>query len=195
MERKIPATIIMTRIICFLLLVSAITACASSRQARAKNIKEEIPDIAGTWYQDGDSNVACYIVQNKESLVFLSGKQTSDGHFKSSYEVFAKDWNSNAILSSDQQTLKWKDRTWVKATFLYPDISGTWYENGEAAKQITIVQNGTKLVMDNGSQKLNGYFYTTNGLYVMENNNYATYSPKNNTLSWGSKLWLRSPKK
>jgi hypothetical protein len=185
----------MKRILWFLLIISAVTACSSSRMARAKNIKEDIPDIAGTWYQNGDSNVACYIVQNKESLVFLSGNQTSNGHFKSSYELFAKDWNTNAILSTDHKTLKWKDRTWIKGSFRYPDISGAWYENGEAAKKINITQEGTKLVMDNGTQKLNGYFYTTNGLYVLENNNYATFSPQKNTISWGNKSWLRTPKK
>jgi hypothetical protein len=107
----------------------------------------------------------------------------------------AKDWNANAILSTDHQTLNWKDRKWVKTSFRYPDISGTWYEGGDAAKRITIAQNGTKLVMDNGSQKLNGYFYTTNALYIIENNNYATYSPQKNSITWGSKSWVRSPGK
>jgi hypothetical protein len=182
----------MKKILCLLLVASIITAC-TSRKASIKNIKEEIPDIAGTWYQNGDSSVVCYIVQNEASLVFLSGNQTSNGNFKSSYEVFAKDWNANAILSTDHQTLSWKDRKWIKTTFRYPDISGTWYEGGDAAKKITITQNETRLVMDNGSQKLNGYFYTTNALYVLENNNYATYSPQKISITWGSKSWVRTP--
>lgn len=179
----------------FLLIVvfaSALAACSSSRGG--KNIKEKIPDIAGTWYQNGDTNVVCYIVQNQESLVFLSGTQTSAGHFRKSYEVFAKDWNTNAILSSNHQTLKWADRTWTKGTFKYPTISGVWYENGELSKRINITQKQTKLVMDNGVQKLNGYFYTTNAIYSVENNNYGTYSPLTNTITWGNKNWTRTGK-
>jgi hypothetical protein len=178
----------------WLILLVVFTAC-SSRKASVQDIKEQVPDIAGTWYENGDSNVACYIVQNETSLVFLSGKQTSNGKFKSSYEVIATDWNANAILSADGQTLSWKDRKWIKTSFRYPDISGTWYEGGDASRRITIVQNGTKLVMDNGSQKLNGYFYTTNGLYILENNNYAVYSPQKNSITWGTKSWVRIPGK
>lgn len=179
------------RLFALLLIAGIAASCGTARKA-PKNIDEKIPDIAGTWLQGGDTSVACYIVQNKESLVFLSGKETSSGYFKSSYEVFAKEWNANAILSNDHTTLSWRDRKWVKASFSYPDISGIWYENGETAKRINVIQNGTKLVMDNGAQQLNGYFYTTNGLYVLENNAYATYSPKNKTITWGSKVWVRT---
>jgi hypothetical protein len=133
-------------------------------------------------------------VQNERDVVFLSGKETSSGFFKSSIEVFAKEWNRNAILSADGKTLKWADRTWTKVEFPYPDISGLWYEDGDASKQVTITQKMTKLVMSNGSQQLNGYFYTTNGIYSVENNNYGTYSPSNNTISWGAKTWTRKVK-
>lgn len=180
----------MKNIAWILLACCMIGACSASR--KGKKVKEKIPDISGTWYQNGDTNVACYIVQNQVSLVFLSGKQTSSGHFKSSYEVFAKDWNTNAILSTNHKTLKWPDREWIKGKFAYPNISGTWYENGDAAKRITITQKGTKLVMDNGMQKLNGYFYTTNAVYSLENNNYGTYSPLNNSITWGNKVWTRT---
>jgi hypothetical protein len=190
MERKISAAM---RILAgILLMVSVLVSCSSAR--KVKNIKEKMPDIAGTWFQNGDTSLACYIVQNQESLVFLSGKETSNGHFKSSFEVFAKDWNANAILSSDRSTLSWADRKWIKGTFRYPNIAGIWYENGEAGKKITITQKQTKLVMDNGTQQLNGYFYTTNAIYSVENNNYGTFSPLNNTITWGNKTWTRTGK-
>lgn len=167
-----------------------LAACSGPKKGRVGN--EKIPDIYGTWFENGDTLLPCYIVQNKESLVFLSGKQTSKGHFKSSYEVMATDWNANAILSGNQQTLSWKDRKWTKGSFAYPDISGTWYENGEASKRITITQDGTRLVMDNGTQQLKGYFYTTNAIYSTDNNNYGTYSPLTKAISWGSKTWKRN---
>lgn len=182
----------MKKLIFFVILTMSLVACSSRRQAHTGG--EQVVEIAGTWFLDGNKELPCYIVQNGRDLVFLSGKETSNGHFKSSMEVFAKDWNRNAILSADLQTLKWADRSWVKGTFQYPEISGTWYENGDPNKQVTITQSGTKLVMDNGTQKLNGYFYTTNAIYSLENNNYATYSPATNTISWGQKVWMRKVK-
>jgi hypothetical protein len=173
-------------------MVAFVVVAACSAPKKAKVGEEKIPEIYGTWFQDGDTTVACYIVQNKESLVFLSGKQTSKGHFKSSYEVIASDWNANAILSNNHQTLSWNDRKWTKGSFPFPNISGNWYENGEAAKRISITQDGTKLVMDNGAEKLYGYFYTTNGVYSTTNNNYGTYSPLTKTMSWGNKTWKRA---
>lgn len=168
-------------------------ACASGRKGKVSST-EKMPDIAGTWYHNGDTTLPCYIVQNKESLVLMAGGQTSSAVLRSSYEIFAKEWNANAILSADHTTLKWPDRKWVKGTFRYPDISGAWYENGELGKKITITQNATKLVMDNGVQVLHGYFYTTNAIYSMENNNYASYNPNDNTITWGEKKWRRTGK-
>lgn len=182
----------MRRSITILFICSAIISCTAPKKGKVVN--EKIPDIAGTWYQDDKRDAPCYIVQNERDLVFLSGKETSSGFLKSSMEVFAKDWNRNAILSANHQTLRWADRTWIKASFPYPNISGAWYENGEAAKQITITQNETKLVMDNGSQKLNAYFYTTNAIYSLENNNYGTYDPAKSTITWGNKVWTKTAK-
>lgn len=167
-------------------------SCSSHRKGKTGN--EKVPEIAGTWYENNNKELPCYIVQNERDIVFLSGKETSTGYFKNSSEVFAKEWNRNAILSNDKKTLRWADRTWAKGEFSYPNIAGVWYENGEATKQITITQKKTKLVMDNGSQKLTGYFYTTNGIYSMQNNNYGTYVPASNTITWGSKTWMRKVK-
>jgi hypothetical protein len=177
-----------------LLLFCLIGSTTLFAQKKGKAGNEKIPDIAGTWFQDGDSSVACYIVQNKQTIVFLNGKETSNGYFRSSYEVIATDWNANAILSANEKTLSWGDRKWNKGTFSYPDISGVWYENGEAGKKITITQKGTKLVMNNGNTKLEGYFYTTNAIYSLANNNYGTYSPLTKTITWGSKKWMRNIK-
>jgi len=179
----------MRRFFAIVVTCACLVACTTSKKGKIGS--EKVPEIAGTWYENDKKEAPCYIVQNDRDLVFLSGKETSNGFFKSSVEVLAKDWGRNAILSSDHQTLKWADRTWTKATFPYPNISGTWYENGETAKQINITQNNTKLVMDNGSQKLNGYFYTTNAIYSLENNNYGTYNPKKGTITWGTKVWMR----
>jgi hypothetical protein len=191
-ERKIP-TAMMKRSFWILTAVFTLTACSARRKGRTGN--EKVPEIFGTWYENGNKELPCFIVQNDRDIVFLSGKETSNGYFKSSIEVFAKEWNRNAILSNDGKTLKWADRKWTKGEFSYPDITGVWYENGESAKQITITQKQSMLVMDNGSQKLNGYFYTTNGIYSLENNNYGTYSPVNKTITWGSKIWTRSVRK
>ncbi|HEX6913955.1 MAG TPA: hypothetical protein VF145_01855 [Chitinophagaceae bacterium] len=175
-----------------LAVVCSLLACSSSRIPRTAN--EQIPDIAGTWYQDGNMEKPCYIVQNGRDLVFLSGTESSNGHFKSSMEVFASGWNRNGILANDLRTIQWSDRRWVKGNFLFPDVSGIWYEAGDVNKRIVITQDKTRLVMDNGSRKLNAYFYATNAVYCLENNNYAVYSPDKKTLTWGNTVWTRDTK-
>jgi hypothetical protein len=182
----------MKKLISIVCVCVAIAGCTASKKGKTGN--EKVPDIAGTWYQDEKKDAPCYIVQNERDLVFLSGKESSTGHFKNSIEVFAKDWNRNAMLSANHQTLRWADRTWTKGTFTYPNISGVWYEDGDPVKQINIIQTETKLVMDNGSQKLNGYFYTTNAIYSLENNNYGIYDPAKSIIKWGGKTWMRKVK-
>ncbi len=182
----------MKKLIAILIVGAAITGCTTMKKGKIGD--EKVPDIAGTWYEDDKKDAPCYIVQNDRDLVFLSGKETSNGYFKNSIEVFAKDWNRNAMLSANHQTLRWADRTWTKSVFPYPNISGVWYEEGDVAKQINIIQTETRLVMDNGSQKLNGYFYTTNAIYSLENNNYGTYDPAKAIIKWGSKTWMRKVK-
>lgn len=161
--------------------------CTAARKGKIGN--EKIPEIYGTWYQDGNKDLPCFIVQNGRDLVFMSGKETSNGHFRNSFEVLAKDWNRNAILSQDLQTLRWADRRWIRGSFVSPEISGTWIETGNPGSQITIKQDKQKFVIEKGTEKLNGYFYTTNGFYVMESNSYGIYSPSNKTLSWGNQTW------
>jgi len=183
----------MKKIALLLMITAVVAACSSSNNPKTSG--EKIPEIAGTWYHNGDTSLPCYIVQNQESLVFMAGGTTSSGSLRSSFTVFAKEWNANGVLSSDKSTITWADRKWVRATFHYPSISGVWYEDGEAAKKITITQRFTKLVMDNGIQKLHGYFYTTNAIYSLENNNYGVYNPLKRTLTWGNKVWVRTPVK
>lgn len=175
-----------------ILVTFILVSCSANRKGRTGN--EKIPEIYGTWYENGNKELPCFIVQNDRDIVFLSGKETSSGFFKSSAELFAKEWNRNAYLSSDKKTISWADRKWTKGEFSYANIAGVWYEDGDAKKQITITQKKDKLVMDNGSQKLDGYFYTTNGIYSIANNNYGTYSSANNTITWGSKTWSRKVK-
>jgi hypothetical protein len=179
----------MRKLLPILIASLSLLACTTARKGKVGN--EKIPDIYGTWYQDGNKDRPCFIVQNGRDLVFMSGNETSGGHFRNSFEVLARDWNRNAILSQDLQILRWADRKWTRGSFVSPDISGAWIEADGSRSEITITQDKEKLVIASGAEKLSAYFYTTNGFYVLERNSYGTYSPSNKTISWDNKTWSR----
>lgn len=181
--------ILMRKLLPIFIASLCLLSCTAARKGKAGN--EKIPEIYGTWYQDGNKDRPCFIVQNGRDLVFMSGKETSNGHFRNSYEVLAKDWNRNAILSQDLQTLRWADRKWIRGSFVSPEISGTWVQTADPKTEITITQDKEKLVIAKASEKLSAYFYTTNGFYVLESNSYGIYFPSNKTISWDNKTWSR----
>lgn len=193
MERKISAMRNLRKA-SLLAMTAAFLLAACSTARRGKVGDEKIPEIYGTWYQDGKKEAPCFIVQNGRDLVFMSGKETSNGYFRNSVEVMATDWNRNAILSNDLQHLRFADRTWTRGSFTYPDLSGHWYADGDSSRSVSITQVKDKLVIQQGTEKLNAYFYTTNGLYLLEKNSYGVFAPAQNTLTWGNKTWHRQPK-
>ncbi len=173
--------------VCFALLT--VISCSRHNVATTK---EKIPFIAGSWLEDGDTGKPIFIVQKEVDLIFLKGKQTSTGYFKNSYRIVLKEWNTTAILSEDANTISWKDVKWNKTTFRNSDISGDWYENSDSKKKISITQDNNVLVLDNGTSKVDAYFYTTNGIYSPTWNRYATYNPGTKTLTWGNTSWVRT---
>ena len=78
------------------------------------------PDIAGTWYQNGDVSQVCTIGQNGQYLSFQLAGNSSQGYFSASNVVFASDWNAQATLSADYQTLTWTNQTWNRSTTVTP---------------------------------------------------------------------------
>lgn len=174
-----------------LLFAAFIIVAISCGRHNVAATKEKIPFIAGTWFENGDTSLGRFIVQNQTDVIFMRYNQTSTGYFQNSYRIVLKDWNTSVVLSDDEKTIKWNDRTWTKGTFSYSDISGDWFENAEAKKKIYISQDGARLTFDNGNSKADAYFYATNAIYSPTWNKYATYNPQTKTLVWGQASWFR----
>jgi hypothetical protein len=75
----------------------------------------------------------------------------------------------------------------------YPDISGTYYQNGNSAQIAYVIQNGKNITFQLGQSTSVGYFYTASQVYASTWNTYATISADLNTLTWTNQTWNRVP--
>src|SRR5688572_16846004 len=100
----------------------------------AKGITQTYPDISGTWSIDGYPAATVQITQNGQYLTFTTANGSSNGYFASQHVLHATDWKTNATLSQDLKSIQWDNQKWVRtqAGSVYPDLSGTWYINGDA---------------------------------------------------------------
>jgi len=78
-------------------------------------------------------------------------------------------------------------------TDVYPDISGTWYQNGDASQVCTINQNGQSLTFQIAANSSQGYFSSTSVVYASDWNAEATLSSQNQILTWSNQTWTRNP--
>src|SRR5258705_3244662 len=74
----------------------------------------------------------------------------------------------------------------------YPDLSGTWYQNGNSNSPAYIIQNGQYLTLIVGNNSSTGTFTSTGQVYATTWNTYATISADRNTLAWSNQTWARA---
>jgi len=85
----------------------------------------QYPKIAGTWYVEGNANQPATINQNGQYLSFAVGTHSSQGYFTSARELFASEWNTNASLSGDGNTISWGNQKWTKNPGTTPEPGNT----------------------------------------------------------------------
>ncbi|MFN8354312.1 MAG: hypothetical protein U0Y10_07700 [Spirosomataceae bacterium] len=158
-------------------------------------VVDTIPNIAGTWYQNGNQSVVCTISQNGAYLGFRYGNYTSTGYFYSRYQFVAKEWNTQGVLSSDQGTLVWSDQIWTR----YPtkpafDLTGTWYQQGTSTASCQIQQNGLYLqfTLAQNQTKSGGYLIGNNALYAIQWQAQASVSADGQIITWNNQVWTRT---
>jgi len=155
------------------------------------------PNIAGTWYQNGDPSQPCYVQQNGQYLSFQVGQNQSQGYFTSDRELYASSWNAAATLSNDYGTISWGNQNWTKSVTTgntrYPNIAGTWYQNGVASQVASINQNGQNLSFSLGTYSSQGYFTSVQEIFASDWNTTASLSADGSTLTWGNQSWTRNP--
>ena len=157
-------------------------------------IAQTYPQLAGTWYINGQADAPCLITQSQQYLNFSYSSNQSKGYFTQSGQIYASDWNAYANLSADGNTITWNNQNWTRyPTMNYGDIGGTWYVNGDQANVASISQTGKNLEFKFSNGSSAGYWYSSNQIFATAWNTYANVSSDLQTITWGNQTWTRKP--
>jgi hypothetical protein len=74
----------------------------------------------------------------------------------------------------------------------YPDLSGTWYQNGNSSSPAYIIQNGQYLSFVFSNTSTTASFTSANQVYATQWKTYASISADGNTLTWSNQTWTRA---
>ena len=74
----------------------------------------------------------------------------------------------------------------------YPDISGTWYQNGNSSYPAYIIQNGQYLSLILSNNTTTATFTSASQVYATTWKTYANISADGNTLTWSNQAWTRA---
>jgi hypothetical protein len=156
---------------------------------------QNLPDISGNWFSNGDPNAVAVIKQDGNQLMFTYNQGNASGYFTGPNQVFAIEWNALGNIDSDLQTINWNNQVWKRKSHSqvnYPDISGNWYVGGDAANVCKIIQDGFNLNFDLGGNHSTGYYYEGNKIYAKEWNAYGEVLADNKSINWNDQIWSRS---
>lgn len=155
--------------------------------------------ITGTW--NGTVFQGTYVTQDSTGRLVGSGTQTLN-------------LDANGGLSGPWQSSEGRSGTFtlvrstaapeaspvqpnpVSAIVNYPDISGVWYREGDAARPASIDQSGGTLTLTNeAGAHSRAYFSAVNVLVAQEWSNLAGNLASGNTrINWANgSIWLRTP--
>ncbi|RYU93403.1 hypothetical protein [Emticicia agri] len=148
--------------------------------------------LSGTWYINGKTDQRASISQNGNSIVFAISGSSSNGYFTNNYTLYAKEWNTSAVLTTDGQAILWNNQLWTKSPFSgFPNISGSWSVNGQGA--YTIEQDNIFFFINFQGKKVSGYFTGATSILVPEwNNTTATLSANGSQLTWNNQVWTKT---
>lgn len=154
---------------------------------------QQYPDLSGTWYSNGIVLAKATIIQNGNKLSFSYNQSNSSGYFTAHNQIHAVEWNTDATIEADAQTIQWQDQVWKrKPNQDYPDISGTWFMNSDPATPCEISQNGYNLSFRFSNNHSEGYYFEKNKIYAKEWNASAEVSSDLKTITWSNQTWTRA---
>ncbi|MEP7197325.1 MAG: hypothetical protein ABI851_12465 [Saprospiraceae bacterium] len=159
-------------------------------------IGQNIPDISGTWYINGQANSPATVKQNGNKISLSYSENKSSGYFTTGSQIFMKEWNAYGDLSRDLNTITWNNQVWKRHPdqVEYPDISGSWYIDGESDSPCQISQNSFNLNFSFSNNSSTGYYYEANKIYATEWAAYGEVSQDHNSIVWSNQTWTRSSK-
>lgn len=148
--------------------------------------------LSGNWYINGRADQRATISQNGNNLIFTISNSSSNGYFTNNYTLYAKDWNTQAVLTTDSQAILWNNQLWTRnPSSGYPSIHGNWSVNGQGA--YTIEQDNLFFFINFQGKKIAGYFTGAASLLVPEwSNATANISANGSQLTWSNQVWTKT---
>lgn len=148
--------------------------------------------LSGTWYVNGKADQRATISQNGNNLAFTINGSNSSGYFTNNYTVYAKEWNTQAVVTTNAQAILWNNQLWTKSPYSgYPSIHGSWSVNGQAA--YTIEQDNIFFFINSQGKKIAGYFTGPTSILVPEwSNTTANISANGGQLTWSNQVWTKA---
>ncbi|MBA4853832.1 hypothetical protein [Emticicia sp. BO119] len=148
--------------------------------------------LSGNWYINGKADQRASISQNGNNIVFAISGASSNGYFTNNYSIYAKEWNTAAVLTTDGQAILWNNQLWTRSPFSgFPNISGSWSVNGQGA--YTIEQDNIFFFINYQGKKIAGYFTGTASVLVPEwSNATANISGNGSQLNWSNQVWTKT---
>ncbi len=147
--------------------------------------------LSGTWYVNGKADQRATISQNGNNLAFAINGSNSTDYFTNNYTVYAKEWNTQAVLTTNAQAILWNNQLWTKSPYSgYPSIHGSWSVNGQAA--YTIEQDNIFFFINSQGKKIAGYFTGPTSILVPEwSNATANIGGNGSQLTWSNQVWAK----
>ena len=152
----------------------ALLACSAfARQSSAPYGLQDVAAFLGTWCAQGDpSKQASIATGNTGVFLTLTNEtgSTSYGHLQAPDQIIAPEWQFVVgRLSPDGSQINWSNGTmwarcpsggaWPGWPGYVPQLTGTWFANGDRSRRCTISQQQGSLSLQNEvGQTANGSF-------------------------------------
>lgn len=159
------------------------------------------PDLAGTWYREGNTGLPASIRQSGNSLVFTNERgESSYGRFESKGVIVALDWESGlrGRLNADRTRIDWGNGTsWSRRppATSFAAVGGKWYREGNRTLAAEIIQSGASLLFINERGERSGGRFLSQYVVVAdewERGLRGTLDPGLRKISWANgSTWQR----
>lgn len=152
-------------------LLALLAGCAVARQPVPYG-PQDVAAFLGTWCAQGDPSKQASIATGQGIFLTLTNEvgSTSYGHLQAPGQIIAPEWQFVVgRLSPDGSQINWSNgtmwarcpggETWPGWPGYFPQLTGTWFANGDRSRRCSISQQQGLLSLQNeAGQTANGSF-------------------------------------
>jgi len=191
-------------------LLALFAGCAVARQSSAPYGPQDVAAFLGTWCAQGDpSKQASIATGNTGVFLTLTNEagSTSYGHLQAPGQIIAPEWQFVVgRLSPDGSQINWSNGTmwarcpsggaWPGWPGYVPQLTGTWFANGDRSRRCSINQQQGSLSLQNeAGQTASGSFVRRRDITTNWNGNVINghLSRDGNRIDWSNgTYWVRN---